>query len=88
MIGSTEWLVLNLISSSARRLVGSAMPTNSRLPRLNSGSALWALISFSSTSFTGAFLRSSARASNSGMPNSAAAAAAVAAAGASPFWTR
>ena len=88
MIGSTEWLVLNLISSSARRLVGSDTPTNRRLPRLNSGRALCAWMSFSSTSLTGAFLRSSARASNSGMPNSLAAAAATTPADASPFCTR
>ena len=52
-IGSTMWLDWNLISSSARRLVGSETPTNRRLPRLNSGSAVCFVIRSSLTSFIG-----------------------------------
>ena len=49
-IGSTVRLVWNLISSSARVLVGSEMPTNRRLPRLNSGRTWCLRISSSLTS--------------------------------------
>ena len=55
-IGSTVRLVWNLISSRARVLVGSEMPTNRRLPRLNSGST-WCFCSSSSlTSLMAAWL--------------------------------
>ncbi len=70
-IGSMMWLDWNLISSSACRLVGSDTPTNRRLPRLNSGSALCLEIRSSRTRRSGICARSSAWMSNSGMPNSA-----------------
>jgi hypothetical protein len=62
--------VANLISSSAWVLVGLDMATNSRLPRLNSGTALSLVISFSSIMPNAAISVSMTSRSNTGRPNS------------------
>ena len=86
-MGSTSRLVWNLTSSSAAVLVGSAMPTNSRPPRLNSGST-WCFCSSSSlTSRIALWLGSMTAGSNSGMPNSIELAAASCD-GVTSFWSR
>ena len=63
-----EW---NLISSSACDCIGSAMPTNRRLPRLNSGNAWCLVISASLIRLIGIDAWDSVLTSIIGMPNSA-----------------
>ena len=70
-IGSTMQLEWNLISSSACDCIGSAMPTNSRLPRRNNGSAWCLLIKASLIRSNGMVVGFSAVTSIVGMPNSA-----------------
>ncbi len=69
--------VWNLISSSACRLVGSETATNSRLPRLTSGSTRCLASSLSETSLTVSRSGWIASRSSSGTPNSCEAAMAI-----------
>ena len=80
--------VWNLISSSACRLVGSETATNSRLPRLTSGSTRCLASSLSETSLTVSRSGWMASRSSSGTPNSCEAAMAISRAFARPFATR
>ena len=85
---STDRPVWNLISSSACRLVGSETATNSRLPRLTSGSTRCLASSLSETSLTVSRSGWIASRSSSGTPNSCEAAMAISRASARPLATR